>query len=138
MVKAITGINQQKKTMMKQRLTSSVSIFFTSPYLTINIIPRAAIPTTTIDQPTINHLKNSDKRSPFLKAGFQMPNSNYQIKSRHCSITISISYYLTLGIALISFELYSPLVHPFVRALSFHISFPYSPLTRRLYFLISA
>jgi hypothetical protein len=55
------GINQQKKAMMKQRLTSSVSIFFTSPYLTIKIIPRAEIPTTTIDQPTINHLKKSDK-----------------------------------------------------------------------------
>jgi hypothetical protein len=55
------GINQQKKAMMKQRLTSSVSIFFTSPYLVIKTIPRAAIPTTTIDQPTINHLKKSDK-----------------------------------------------------------------------------
>ena len=55
------GINQQKKAMMKQRLTSSVSIFFTSPYLTISTIPRAAIPTTTIDQPTMSHLKNSGK-----------------------------------------------------------------------------
>ena len=55
------GISQQKNTMMKQRLTSSVSIFFTSPYLTTRISPRAAIPTTTIDQPMISHLKKSDK-----------------------------------------------------------------------------
>jgi hypothetical protein len=58
--KAIIGINQQKKAMIKQRLTSSVSIFFSSPYLTIRTIPRAPIPTTTIDHPTINHLKKSD------------------------------------------------------------------------------
>ena len=63
-VKAMIGINQQKKAMMKQRLTSSVSIFFTSPYLTIKIIPRAAIPTKTIDQPTMSHIKNSDKQTP--------------------------------------------------------------------------
>jgi len=59
--KAMMGINQQKKAMIKQRLTSSVSIFFTSPYLIIRIAPRAAMPTTTIDQPTISHLKKSDK-----------------------------------------------------------------------------
>ena len=64
-VKAIIGISQQKKAIIKQRLTSSVSIFFTSPYLITKIIPRAAIPTTTIDQPTINHMKNSDKRTPY-------------------------------------------------------------------------
>ncbi len=63
-VKATIGINQQKKAMMKQRLTSSVSIFFTSPYLTIKIIPRAAIPTKTIDQPTMSQIKNSDKETP--------------------------------------------------------------------------
>ena len=63
--KAMMGINQQKKAMMKQRLTSSVSIFFTSPYLIIRIAPSAAMPTTTIDQPTINHLKKSDKNNPF-------------------------------------------------------------------------
>jgi len=67
-VKAIMGISQQKKAIIKQRLTSSVSIFFTSPYLIIKIVPRAAIPTTTIDQPTINHLKNSDKRGPLLNS----------------------------------------------------------------------
>jgi hypothetical protein len=61
-VKAIIGISQQKKAIIRQRLTSSVSIFFTSPYLIIKIVPRAAIPTTTIDQPTINHLKKSDKK----------------------------------------------------------------------------
>jgi len=61
------GISQQKKAIIKQRLTSSVSIFFISPYLIIKIVPRAAIPTTTIDQPTINHLKNSDKRDPYAK-----------------------------------------------------------------------
>jgi len=63
-VKAMIGMSQQKKAMIKQRLTSSVSIFLTSPYLTIKIVPRAPIPTTTIDQPTINHMKNSDKRAP--------------------------------------------------------------------------
>jgi len=61
MENAIMGINQQKKAIMKQRLTSSVSIFFTSPYLMIKTAPRAPIPTTTIDQPIINHLKKSDK-----------------------------------------------------------------------------
>jgi hypothetical protein len=61
-VKAIMGISQQKKAIIKQRLTSSVSIFFTSPYRITKTVPRAAIPTTTIDQPTINHLKKSDKR----------------------------------------------------------------------------
>lgn len=75
--KAMIGINQQKKAMMKQRLTSSVSIFFTSPYLTIKINPRAAIPTTTIDQPTISHLKKSDKKNPsFQKPKFQSQNPN--------------------------------------------------------------
>jgi len=54
------GMSQQKKAMIKQRLTSSVSIFLTSPYLIIRTVPRAAMPTTTIDQPTINHLKKSD------------------------------------------------------------------------------
>jgi hypothetical protein len=58
--KAMIGINQQKKAIMKQRLTSSVSIFFTSPYLIIRIAPRAAMPTTTIDHPIISHLKKSD------------------------------------------------------------------------------
>jgi hypothetical protein len=61
MEKAIMGMSQQKKTIIKQRLTSSVSIFFISPYLTIKIRPRQAIPTTTIDHPRINHLKKSDK-----------------------------------------------------------------------------
>jgi hypothetical protein len=65
-VKAMIGISQQKKAIIKQRLTSSVSIFFTSPYLITKIVPRAAIPTTTIDQPTINHVKNSDKKDPLL------------------------------------------------------------------------
>jgi hypothetical protein len=60
MEKAIIGISQQKKAIIKQRLTSSVSIFFISPYLTIKIKPKAAMPTTTIDHPTINHLKKSD------------------------------------------------------------------------------
>ena len=62
--KAMIGINQQKKAMMKQRLTSSVSILFTSPYLIIITAPSAAIPTTTIDQPTISHLKKSDTMLP--------------------------------------------------------------------------
>lgn len=64
MLKAMIGISQQKKAMMKHRLTSSVSIFFTAAYLTIKIVPSAAIPTTTMDQPTINHMKNSDKETP--------------------------------------------------------------------------
>jgi hypothetical protein len=61
MEKAMIGMSQQKKTIIKQRLTSSVSIFFISPYLTIKIRPRQAIPTTTVDHPRINHLKKSDK-----------------------------------------------------------------------------
>ena len=61
MENAMMGINQQKKAIIKQRLTSSVSIFFTSPYLMIKTAPRAAIPTTTIDHPIINHLKKSGK-----------------------------------------------------------------------------
>jgi hypothetical protein len=73
------GINQQKKAMMKQRLTSSVSIFFTSPYFIIRIAPRAAIPTTTIDQPTINNLKKSGKLKPSI-ANDQWSISNYQFK----------------------------------------------------------
>jgi hypothetical protein len=64
MEKARMGINQQKKAMMKQRLTSSVSIFFNSPYFMIKNAPRAAMPTTTMDQPTINHLKKSGKKNP--------------------------------------------------------------------------
>jgi hypothetical protein len=64
--KATIGINQQKKVIIKQRLTSSVSIFFTSPYLIIMTAPSAAIPTTTIDQPTISHLKKSDTTLRFL------------------------------------------------------------------------
>lgn len=62
MEKAMMGINQQKKAMMKQSVTSSVSILFTSPYFTIRMKPRVAMPKTTIDQPMINHLKNSDKK----------------------------------------------------------------------------
>lgn len=56
------GINQQKKAIIKHKVTSSVSIFFISPYLTIKVNPNAEIPTTTIDQPIINHLKKSDKQ----------------------------------------------------------------------------
>jgi len=60
MEKAMIGMSQQKKAIIKQRLTSSVSIFFISPYFTTKTVPRAAMPTTTIDQPMINHLKKSD------------------------------------------------------------------------------
>jgi hypothetical protein len=80
------GISQQKKAIIKQRLTSSVSMLFISPYFTIKSVPRAAIPTTTIDQPTISHLKKSDKKNPlFYKSqlnksqipnNFQSPNLN--------------------------------------------------------------
>ncbi len=72
MMKATMGISQQKKAMMKQRVMSSVSILLISPYLTIRIVPRVAIPTTTIDHPRISHLKNSDKEVPFLKKKIQM------------------------------------------------------------------
>jgi len=65
MEKAMIGIIQQKNAMIKQRLTSSVSIFFISPYFVIKMNPRVAMPTTTIDQPTMSHLKNSDKKTPF-------------------------------------------------------------------------
>lgn len=60
------GINQQKNVIIKQRLTSSVSIFFISPYLTIKMRPREAIPMTTKDQPKINHLKKSDTETSIL------------------------------------------------------------------------
>jgi hypothetical protein len=67
MMKATMGMSQQKKAMMKQRVMSSVSILLISPYLTIRIVPRAAIPTTTIDHPRISHLKKSDNENPFNK-----------------------------------------------------------------------
>ena len=85
MEKAIIGINQQKKAIMKQRLTSSVSIFFTSPYLTMRIVPSAAIPTTTIDQPTISHLKKSDTT---LRSFLEYWNSYGFAKSRNFSIFV--------------------------------------------------
>jgi hypothetical protein len=65
MMKATMGMSQQKKAMMKQRVMSSVSILLISPYLTIRIVPRAAIPTTTTDHPRISHLKKSDNENPF-------------------------------------------------------------------------
>jgi hypothetical protein len=70
MEKAMMGISQQKKAMMKQRVMSSVSILLISPYLTIRIVPRAAIPTTTIDHPRISHLKKSDNETPFNNKRF--------------------------------------------------------------------
>jgi hypothetical protein len=70
MMKAMMGMSQQKKAMMKQRVMSSVSILLISPYLTIRIVPRAAIPTTTIDHPRINHLKKSDNEYPFNNKKF--------------------------------------------------------------------
>jgi len=51
------------------------------------------------------------------------------MKSKFSNIKIPIFCYLIFEIAFISFELW---------ALSFDISFSYSPLARRLYFLISA
>jgi hypothetical protein len=75
------GINQQKNAMIKQRLTSSVSIFFTSPYFIIRIAPSAAMPTTTIDHPTISHLKKSDKKDPYIqKFKCQNPNAKCNVK----------------------------------------------------------
>jgi hypothetical protein len=71
MEKAMMGISQQKKAMMKQRVMSSVSILLISPYFTIRIVPRAAIPTTTTDQPRISHLKKSDNENSFKKKKFQ-------------------------------------------------------------------
>jgi hypothetical protein len=73
MMKATMGMSQQKKAMMKQRVMSSVSILLISPYLTIRIVPRAAIPTTTIDHPRISHLKISDNGIPFAKK--KIPNA---------------------------------------------------------------
>jgi hypothetical protein len=56
----------------------------------IKIVPRAAIPTTTIDQPTINHLKNSDNRDPFiLKTKFQMSKSKFQINVKCLNVKAS-------------------------------------------------
>jgi hypothetical protein len=64
MEKAMMGMSQQKKAIIKQRLTSSVSIFLISPYFTTKTVPRAAMPTTTNDQPMISHLKKSGKVVP--------------------------------------------------------------------------
>jgi hypothetical protein len=97
------GINQQKKAIIKQRLTSSVSIFFTSPYFIIKIVPRAAIPTTTIDQPTINHLKKSDKIDPHAK--HCIPNVKFQMKFKRSNTNISIFCCFNFEITFISFEL---------------------------------
>ena len=55
------GMSQQKKAMIKQREMSSVSILLISPYFTMRMRPSAAIPTTTMDQPRMSHLKKSDK-----------------------------------------------------------------------------
>ena len=56
------GMIQLKKAIMKSSDTSSISIFLISPYLTTRMVPRAAIPTTTIDQPKISEWKKSDKK----------------------------------------------------------------------------
>jgi len=64
MEKAMMGMSQQKKAMIKQRVISSVSMFLISPYFTMRTAPRAAIPTTTIDQPRMSHLKKSAKELP--------------------------------------------------------------------------
>ena len=79
------GINQQKKVMIKQRLMSSVSIFFTSPNLTIKTMQRAAMPTTTMDHPKINHLKKSDK----LKPQFSIINSQLAIINLNTYLSIN-------------------------------------------------
>ena len=63
MEKATMGISQQKKTMIKQRGMSSFSIFLMSPYFAMRIVPKEAIPTTTIDQPMINNLYKSDNEN---------------------------------------------------------------------------
>jgi hypothetical protein len=87
--KAMIGINQQKKAIMKQRLTSSVSIFFTSPYFIIRIAPRAAIPTTTSDQPTMSHLKKSDKLKP------QLPMTNGQLTTNSFNQLLPFDYFFS-------------------------------------------
>jgi len=74
------GMSQQKKAIIKQRLTSSVSIFLISPYFTTNTVPRAAMPTTTIDQPMISHLKKSDKKRTSI-LNDQWSINNYQFKN---------------------------------------------------------
>jgi hypothetical protein len=80
MEKAMIGMSQQKKAIIKQRLTSSVSIFLISPYFTTKTVPRAATPTTTIDQPMISHLKKSDKlRTSILNNQWSI--TNYQFKN---------------------------------------------------------
>ncbi len=61
MMNAMMGMSQQKKAMIKQREMSSVSILLISPYFTMRMSPSAAIPTTTMDQPRMSHLKKSDK-----------------------------------------------------------------------------
>jgi hypothetical protein len=95
MEKAMIGMSQQKKAIIKQRLTSSVSIFLISPYFTTRTVPRAAMPTTTIDQPMISHLKKSGKqRTSILNDQWSI--SNYQFKN------LPIDHSLIIGHRLIS------------------------------------
>ena len=75
------GMSQQKKAIIKQRLTSSVSIFLISPYFTTKTVPRAAMPTTTIDQPMISHLKKSDKQCPYLTMDYGRRTMNHELNS---------------------------------------------------------
>jgi len=63
MMNPMMGISQEKKAMIKQREMSSISIALISPYFTMRIRPRAAIATTTMDQPRMSHLKKSDKET---------------------------------------------------------------------------
>ena len=89
------GINQQKKAIIKQRLTSSVSIFFTSPYLIMRTVPRAAMPTTTTDHPKINHLKKSDKTSlDYSQLALSM--INYPFPSSYSSVSSFVTCLLVV------------------------------------------
>jgi hypothetical protein len=91
--KAIIGMSQQKKAMTKQRLTSSVSIFFNSPYFKMRIAPRAPIPTTTMDQPMISHLKNSDNQDPSYE---EIPDAKIPLPKASTGRQISSSFALFL------------------------------------------
>lgn len=81
------GISQEKKAMIKQSEMSSTSISLISPYFTMRIKPRAAIPTTTMDQPRISHLKKSDKGALqsllFFRTDIVLSHEGLKVRSEH-------------------------------------------------------
>ena len=86
-MKAMMGISQEKKAMIKQREMSSISISLISPYFTMRIRPRVAIPTTTMDQPRISHFKKSDKEALqsllFFRTDIILSHEGLKVRSEH-------------------------------------------------------